>query len=305
MTNPAKKILLIDDDPVMADLVSQLVAAFRRGPFVLEYASDYAGGLRCLLSGAYALCLLDYQLGTRDGLELLREAKAQHCTTPVILLTGSAREETDLAAMECGAIDFMEKTELTLRGLERAVCYALETAGALTQLREASNCDKLTNIVNRREFDRRLEEEWQRSLRFQRPLALLMVDLDRFKEINDTHGHQVGDKVLRHVADQLSGQIRKEDCLARYGGDEFALILVETDHDSAHAIAVRLHTQLGSTPCLVPEKNLAIGIEVSIGVATGPKDSMELAELVSAADTALYAAKGHGRNCVRSAGNAP
>ena len=292
--NNAKKILLIDDDPAMAEMIGLLVSGFRRGPFVLEHVADYAGGLQHLLSGAYALCLLDYHLGARDGLELLREAKALHCPTPVIVLTGSGREETDMAAMDRGAADYMEKTELTLRGLERAVCYALEMAGTMGQLQELATRDELTGVLNRREFDRRLRGEWQRSLSLQRPLALLMLDLDRFKQINDTHGHPVGDQVLRHVARLLVGQVRPVDCLARYGGDEFALLLVETDHHGAGATAARLRALLRATPCLVPGQPLAITVEISAGVAAWPKDADSLAGLIAAADAALYAGKRQG-----------
>jgi two-component system, cell cycle response regulator len=135
----------------------------------LEHADDYDRGLQRLLGGGYALCLLDYHLGDRNGLELLREAKAANCPTPIILLTGSGNEETDLAAMEGGAADYVEKTEVTRHGLERAVCYALEMDSVMAQLRDLATHDKLTGTVNRREFDRRLQEEWQRSVRFQRP----------------------------------------------------------------------------------------------------------------------------------------
>jgi diguanylate cyclase (GGDEF)-like protein len=303
MTTPPKKILLIDDDPAMARLVARLVAEFRRGPFVVDYACDYAGGLACLLRGAHALCLLDYQLGARDGLELLREARAAACPTPVILLTGSGRAETDLAAMDLGAADFLEKAELTPRSLERAVGFALENAEAQAQLRAAAAHDELTGVLNRREFDRRLQEEWQRSQRHRRPFAVVMIDLDHFKRINDTHGHQAGDAVLRHVAGQLSGQTREGDCLARYGGDEFALLMVETDREGAHAAAARLHALLGSTPCRIPAKNLVIEVAVSVGAAAWPQDAETPAGLMAAADTALYAAKRQGRNRVQSAGS--
>ena len=292
----AQKILLIDDDPLMAEMIGFLVSAFRRGPFVLEHAADYAGGLRSLLSGAYALCLLDYHLGSRNGLDLLREAKARHCPTPVILLTGDSREETDMAAMDGGAVDFMEKSELNPRGLERAVCYALKMAAALAQLRELAAHDELTRLPNRREFDRRLHEEWQRSLRFHRPLALVMMDLDRFKGINDTYGHPVGDQVLRHVASLLAGKIRQVDCLARYGGDEFALLMIETDRKSAQLAATRLRELATATPCLIPAKNLTIEIGISVGVAAWPEDADTLHALVAAADVALYDSKRLGRS---------
>ncbi len=206
-----------------------------------------------------------------------------------------------MLAMDCGAADFLEKAQLTMRGLERAVCYALETAGALAQLRDAATHDELTGVSNRREFDRRLQEEWERSQSHQRPLSLVMIDLDHFKQINDAHGHQAGDSLLRYVADELAGHVREGDCLARYGGDEFSLIMVEIDSQGARAAATRLHTLLCSKFWRVPAKGLSINVEVSVGVATWPADASSLAELISAADAALYAAKRQGRNQVRPA----
>ena len=133
--NTPRKILLIDDDPLVAQLIGMLVEKFRGEPFVVEHAADYTGGLQRLLGGGYALCLLDYRLGTGDGLELLREAKAKQCPTPIILLTGDTREETDLAAMEGGAADFIIKRDLKPDALERAIDYAIKTAEALNKLR--------------------------------------------------------------------------------------------------------------------------------------------------------------------------
>jgi len=129
-----KKILLIDDDPLVAQLMGMLVEKFSGEPYVLEHAADYAGGLSRLLVGSYALCLLDYRLGTGDGLELLREAKAKKCPTPIILLTGDTREETDLAAMEGGAADFIIKLNLKPDELERRIDYAIKTAEVVNKL---------------------------------------------------------------------------------------------------------------------------------------------------------------------------
>ncbi len=129
-----QKILLIDDDPLVAQLMGMLVEKFTGEPFALEHAADYTGGLARLLTGQYALCLLDYRLGTGDGLELLREAKAKKCPTPIILLTGDTREETDLAAMESGASDYIIKLDLKPDELERRIAYAIKTAAAMNQL---------------------------------------------------------------------------------------------------------------------------------------------------------------------------
>jgi DNA-binding response OmpR family regulator len=131
---PAQKILLIDDDPLVAQLIGMLVGKFQGPRYTLDHAPDYAGGLQRLLAGGHALCLLDYRLGDGDGLQLLREAKAKQCLTPIILLTGDTREETDIAAMENGAADFITKSDFKPETFERAVDYAIKTAAARAQL---------------------------------------------------------------------------------------------------------------------------------------------------------------------------
>lgn len=113
--------------------MGMLAEKFQGDKFALEHAANYAGGLEKLLTGAYALCLLDYRLGDGDGLQLLAEAKAKDCPTPVILLTGDTREETDLAAMEGGAADFIIKRDLKPDALERSVNYAIATAAVRHQ----------------------------------------------------------------------------------------------------------------------------------------------------------------------------
>ncbi len=134
MSSP-QKILLIDDDPLVAQLVGMLVATFKENAYTVEHAASYAAGLARLLSGNFALCLLDYRLPDGDGLALLREATAQQCPTPVILLTGDNREETDLAAMESGASDFITKAELKPERFEQAIAYAIKTAKARAELK--------------------------------------------------------------------------------------------------------------------------------------------------------------------------
>ena len=289
-----RKILLVDDDNTIAALITFMIAAFRRERFIVDHRANYASGLESLVTGEYALCLLDYRLDQKDGLQLLREAKELHCPTPVILLTGNTSEETDLAAMDSGAVDYIEKSDLNPRGLERAVYYALKMSAILAKLAEQAAVDELTKTVNRREFDRRLAEEWQRSVRFQRPLCVLMMDLNRFKVINDTHGHPVGDEVLRHVAKVLAGQLRQVDVLARFGGDEFAVLLIETDLKSGRVVAERLRAAVAASPCLLPAKQLALELSISIGAAALPDHANDMAALIAAADADLYESKRRG-----------
>jgi diguanylate cyclase (GGDEF)-like protein len=296
-----RKILLIDDDPSLGTMLGDVTGGFRCGPFVLEHALDFDTGLRRLLTGTFALCLLDFRLGERNGLELLRAAKAQNCPTPVILLTGEDLDEVDEAATEAGAADFISKGELTPRLLERAMRYALKMAETLAQLRQMATHDELTSTLNRREFERIIREEWERGTRFNRPFALVMVDIDHFKAVNDTYGHQAGDEVLRYVASLLTGQIRLVDRAARYGGEEFGLIMVETNRAGARDGAERLRVLLAETPCVVPKRNLTIPVTISAGVAACPEDADTPEGLVAAADAALYTAKRLGRNRVVTA----
>jgi len=291
-----RRILLIDDDRLQQRLMQGLVQNFRGGAFELDGAESYAEGLKKLLSGKYAVCLLDYRLDTQDGLALLREARIAGSETPVIILTADDSEEVDIAAMEAGAVDYLVKATLNPRLLERSIRYALKLGETLSQLRQLAQRDELTRLLNRREFSRILNEEWDRSVRFKRPFALVMVDIDHFKKINDTHGHQVGDEVLRHVASLLAGQVRNVDRVARYGGEEFALIMIETDGKNAAEHIKRLGVLLAETPCVVESKNLTVEVTLSAGVATSIGDATSALDLVEVADKALYAAKKGGRN---------
>lgn len=297
-TPPSKvrKILLIDDDDRQELMLKMQLAKFRREQFELEYVPTYEVGLKRLLSGNHAACLLDHHLGDRTGLELLRESRIAGCDTPVLILTADDNDEVDIAAMEAGAVDYLVKTTLNPRVLERSIRYALKLGETLKQLRQLAQRDELTHLLNRREFSRILNEEWDRSVRFQRPFTLVMVDIDHFKQINDTHGHQVGDEVLRHVASLLAGQVRTVDRVARYGGEEFALVMIETKSRNAAEHMKRLGVLLAALPCLVADRNLAIEVTFSAGVADSLEGATSATDLVELADKALYAAKEGGRN---------
>ncbi|HVU15828.1 MAG TPA: GGDEF domain-containing response regulator [Candidatus Didemnitutus sp.] len=300
MAAPAiKKILLIEDSPNQHQLIKQMVSRFANGPWELEIADTYAVGLKKLLSSRHYVCLLDCHLDDgKDGLELLRAARSADVTTPVIVMTADTGSEIDEAAMEAGAMDFLVKAEFTPVMLERSIRYARKLGGMLQQLRQQATRDELTGLSNRREFDRQLHEEWQRIARFQRSCALVLIDIDFFKKVNDTYGHQIGDQVLKHVASLLAGQVRTVDRLARYGGEEFGLIVIESNRAEARETVERLRILLQETPCFIPEKNLTVEVTISAGIAAMPEDADNLDQLIEAADAALYSAKRLGRNRV-------
>ena len=291
----ARKVLLIDDDRLQFKITEGHLNTFQTERYELDWAGTYEEGLQKLLSGRYAACLLDYQLGDRDGLQLIREAVAQGCRTPIVFLTAETARRVDVEAMEAGALDYLVKGEFTPRMIERSLRYALKLGETLEALRRLATRDQLTGLLNRREFDRILEEERERAIRFGHKLALVLIDIDHFKAVNDTHGHPVGDAVLREVARRLSTQVRTVDRVARIGGEEFGLILMQTDREGAMETARRACGAMERDPFLATE-SLALNVTISAGAAVLPDDADAEATLIGAADKALYAAKARGRN---------
>lgn len=292
-----KKLLLIDDNALAHEMLSRMVVKFSDGPWELEWADNYAAGLKQLSSGKYAVCLLDYRLDEgKDGLALLKEARSAGNTTPTIFLTAETDPALDEAALQAGAMDFLVKSEFTPRMLARSVRYARKLGDTLQQLQELATRDALTGLKNRREFERLMAEEWQRSARFQRAFALVVCDIDHFKKVNDTYGHAAGDIVLKHVASLLGGQLRTVDHLARVGGEEFAIIMVETNRDEAVQTIQRLLVLLAESPCALPGLPEPITVTLSAGLAMMPDDGETTPTLFEAADKALYTAKRTGRN---------
>jgi diguanylate cyclase (GGDEF)-like protein len=294
-------ILCVDDDPVQLRVLEQMVKAFRYGRFQAEMASSYGEGLEKLVGGNHAVCLLDYRLDSGDGLQLLREARRSRSETPVIVLTGDDSEDVNIAALEAGALDYLVKGELTARLLERSVRYAIKLGDTVRQLGRLALHDELTGLVNRRELYRLLNAEWQRSTRFHRTFAIALADIDDFKRINDGFGHPAGDRALCHVAHLLSSRLRRVDCVARFGGEEFAILMPETGRREAVTAMERVRLLLRRQPFELQGQDQPIPITMSFGIAVSPPDADSADALIEAADRALYAAKHNGRDCVCTA----
>ena len=294
MSEP-QKILIIEDDRLQFRVTERLLANARMARFTVDWAQTFEDGLSRLLADGYAACLLDYQLGARDGLELLREVRAAHCDTPVIFLTADASELVDEAAMQAGASDYLVKGEITPRVLERSIRYSLKLAGVMRELRQLATRDALTGLLNRRAFDTLLTGEIDRARRLGHPLTLVLLDLDHFKTINDTHGHPAGDAVLAASAQLLESEVRSIDRVARIGGEEFAVLLMETAEGDGLAVAQRLVEAMRSRPVTVAD-GVTLAVTVSAGVAALSAQGGAEAGLTASADKALYAAKRGGRD---------
>lgn len=193
----------------------------------------------------------------------------------------------------------------TLRSLARQAGIGIENVLLHEEAQRLSITDGLTGIWNRRYFQMRLAQEFQRAARFGRQLSVLVIDIDHFKAVNDRHGHQRGDSTLIEIARRMLSQIRSEvDTLARYGGEEFALILPETAGDGARTVAEKIRLEVAATP-LGDDDEEPSHVTVSVGVASYPENGVTPQALLHAADQAMYEAKGRGRNRVVGAGEMP
>lgn len=284
-SNNPRKVLLIDDDRGQARIVEASFAKFTGEQFELHWASNYEAGLTALRDGSFAVCLLDYQLGPRSGLDLLREVVRLEIDTPVIFLTSESSGDVDTQALNLGAFDYLVKFELSPRALERSIRYSLKMHDTLAELRRLATRDQLTGLFNRREGVRLLDREVERARKFSRALSVLVVDVDHFKTINDTHGHATGDSVLQAVASAIESTVGDEGVAVRWGGDEFAAWLPHSDAVAASRMAESVLTAVR-----------ALGCTVSIGVAEWNTSRESSAELIAAADAALYEAKAAGRD---------
>jgi two-component system cell cycle response regulator len=293
-----QKVLAIDDSP---DIHQLLRVRLKHLDIQLTAAFNEEEAMRSIEASSPDLILLDVQMPGTNGFDLCRRLKSQVTSTniPVIFLTASTDVEQKVLGFEVGAVDYIAKpfdpAELNAR-----VRAALRTKRYFDMLSHRAMIDGLTGLWNRAHFDQRLIEEVASSLRYNRPLSLVMVDVDKFKSINDSHGHPFGDEVLQSVGDVLAQSARATDIACRYGGEEFALVLRETDIAGATVFAERLRCRLEALT--LKSKNQLVPVTASFGIS-GMEQCMNPVAfsrqwLIESADTALYEAKHSGRNRV-------
>ncbi len=296
------KILIIDDSRLITQFGKSILTG--KGHEVLTADSGELG-LEMALRDLPDLILLDVILPGMDGYQICRKLKttAQGQDIPVIMLTSKAEPADKIKGLELGAVDYVTKPfdagELIARvntHLRMKELYeALQEKNR--QLQEMVNRDGLTDLFNHRFFHEHLTREMDRVLRYGGVISCVIVDIDFFKKVNDTYGHQAGDLILKDVAGILQKGIRDSDLAARYGGEEFALILLQTEPQTAILISERIRSQIAARPFLSVEP--ALHITASFGIASFPSPGIHTErDLVEAADQALYQAKKGGRNRV-------
>mgnify|MGYP001497789555 CR=1 FL=1 len=302
------EILVIDDSAVARELI---LDALRQANLQANFHVSGNGGeaLELLQRQRIDVILCDLEMPGIDGLGFLDRVSANRelREIPVIILTGHETQEEKIRGLERGACDYVTKPfdpgELVAR-----VRVQLKIKSLQDSLRESnrrlellSRTDPLTGLANRRRFMMVMEHAFLHSMRTATPLALVMLDIDHFKGINDTYGHQGGDEVLTAVAGLLQPEPGDDILAARYGGEEFALILPEVARDVATRGAERLRRQIENLSFQGSLKGLKL--TASFGVAAFPNPAVDsMNQLIRAADDALYRAKHAGRNRVETAG---
>ncbi|MCI4624907.1 MAG: response regulator, partial [Candidatus Magnetoovum sp. WYHC-5] len=287
-----QKVFIADDSTINI----QILNAALEFEYRVSFATKGKEALELVKLIVPDIILLDVMMPEIDGYELCRKIKADNLlkNIPVILITSSIESESETKGLEAGAVDYVTKpfnpTVVHLR-----IKNHLELKRQRDMLTRLSTLDGLTGIANRRTFDEYFEREWRRAVRLQKPLSIIMIDIDFFKQYNDTYGHVAGDECLKKVANAIASTLKRPlDLAARYGGEEFVCLLPETDKDGAVFISENLHLNVNSMNIPHDKSSVSKHVTISIGAATAKISNQQT--IMEAADKMLYESKHTGRN---------
>lgn len=293
-----QRILIVDDEKFNRQILSELLLP----DYEVFLAKDGDQAIaRAKAMPAPDLILLDVIMPGMDGYEVLRRLRADERTSniPVMFVTGMCEAEDEAKGLDMGAVDYVSKP-FRSAVVRARVRNHMNYIWQRKQLERDAFIDSLTGIHNRRSFDQTVDSEWKRAARHRKQLSLAMVDIDYFKQYNDTYGHGAGDEALRQIAKSMLKIInRSGELIARYGGEEFVVLLPEIGRDEAIQIAERIRYSVEALGIGHEKSSAAPIVTISVGgVSMVPCENSTVADLLALADEQLYLAKQEGRNLV-------
>jgi diguanylate cyclase (GGDEF)-like protein len=299
----APRVLIVDDDPLACEYLKASITA---AGFEVRCVSSGAEALAALRNDFAPIVITDRLMPDMDGLALCRTIRSEQFEgyVYVMLITSQDSEADVLAGLDAGADDYLSKKVspaqliARLRTAQRILTLEHSLRAVIEEKARQATTDTLTGANNRRYFVRHLSREIKRARRFEGVLSLLMLDIDHFKQINDRHGHAVGDQVLQQFAQRIVMNLREYDWFARLGGEEFAVVLPQTTLEDAGKVAEKLRRHVADTPMRCG--TLSVPVTVSIGGVElhclNPLEEPTVDRLLDIADRCLYASKEEGRN---------
>jgi len=283
------RVLIADDDD---DFRALLVRRSQRMGLEVQQVNDGPLAISALRASPFDVLVVDLYMPGSTGLQVVQEGRRIDPDLQSIILTASATLETALEALRAGVYDYLLKPLESVAAFELSLTRALEhrllireNQRLFAEVQRLAVTDPVTGLYNRHKLNETLDLEIERAHRYRRPLSLVMIDMDRLKDINDTYGHPAGDEALRTVAAAIRSQVRRVDLATRYGGDEFVIVLPEASDADALAIAQRISAEIGARNPGPWRVSASFGVAAwESGITTGE-------ELIAHADRALYANK--------------
>ncbi len=303
---PLHRVLVVEEDTPARGVVTALLA---QEGYDFAVAGNGQEALDLYGQEFFPIIITDWIMPEMDGLELCRLIRTMNINRYIyiIMLTGQGSKDDLVIGLEAGADDYVIKPvhpaelRVRLKGACRILDLEASLKKSLTEIRELSIRDPLTSAFNRGYLDHQLAQEIKRAQRYVHPFSVLMCDLDHFKKVNDTFGHQAGDEVLKECVSRINDSIRRGiDWVARYGGEEFLIVLPETDYAGCQVVAERIRQLIALNP--VDAFGCEIDITTSLGAATliptESRQAVQVEHFIGLADSCLYQAKTSGRNRV-------
>lgn len=289
---PSGMVLIAEDDKDYRSLLSR--RANNMGLHVIE-ACDGGQALEALGQHEFDVLVVDLYMPEHNGLEIIGAARKLDPDIQALIMTGSASVESAVQALRAGVYDYLTKPLESMTTFELALSRALERRRLIIEnkrlfeeVQRLAVTDPLTGLFNRHKLQESLTIEMERAHRYQRPLSIIMVDMDELKQINDTYGHSSGDAALKCVGEAILRSVRKVDLATRFGGDEFVIVLPEADCREARAVAERIAIEIDRV------EFETCSLSVSLGVAQWSPVYNEMEAFIDAVDNAMYQAKRSG-----------